>query len=106
MAEMSSTSTGGTGAVFSKDSSIIAVSEDGTILRLRKIPFHRRLLYRVEDFIDDVNWLHIAFKICAFSYLLLLSLIAWQVLPLPGHWSRGTEVETTKLRIPYQDFAT
>jgi hypothetical protein len=103
---MADTSSASSKNAVLKDSSIIAVSEDGIILRLRKIPFHRRLLYRVEDFIDDINWLHIGFKICAFSYLLFLSIIVWQVLPLPGHWSRGTEVETTKLRIPYQDFAT
>lgn len=74
------------------------------ILRFRKIPLRIRILHRIDDFIDDINWLHVAFKICAFSYIAFLSFIAWQVLPLPGHWTRPGQAD--KIPITYQDFST
>lgn len=71
-------------------------------LRQRKFPLRVRILHRVEDFIDDIPWLHVAFKICAFSYFFLLCFITWQVLPLPGHWTRGGQSD--KIPITYQSY--
>lgn len=81
---------------------IAGTREDGTVIRMRKLPLRIRLRHRVEDFFDDINWLHVFFKLCAFSYIAFLSVIAWQVLPLPGHWSRAGESD--KIPITYQDF--
>ena len=73
------------------------------VLLKRKIPLRYRFRYRIEDYIDEINWLHVAFKICAFSYFFFLSFLAWQVLPLPGHWSLTDQFD--KVPITYQNFA-
>jgi hypothetical protein len=80
----------------------VIVREDGTVMRLRKLPLRIRILHRIEDFIDETNWLHVAFKICAYTYFFFLAFLAWQVLPLPGHWTRPGDLD--KIPIVYQDF--
>lgn len=81
----------------------VIVREDGTIIHLRKLPLRVRLLHRVEDIIDDINWVHVAFKVCAFSYFAFFAFLAWQVLPLPGHWTRAGDAD--RVPIAYQNFA-
>lgn len=64
-------------------------------------PFYIVLAHKVEDLIDDINWLHVAFKICAFTYIGFIVWITWHVLPLPGHWDVGRQSD--KIPIQYQD---
>jgi hypothetical protein len=78
----------------------VIVREDGTIIRLRKLPLRIRILHRIEDYVDDINWLHVAFKICAYGYAAFLAFLTWQVLrQLP--WSGQSD----KVPLAYQDFA-
>jgi hypothetical protein len=68
-----------------------------------KPTFYIRLVYRVQDFIDDINWLHVAFKICAYTYIAFILWITWKVLPLHGHWTPSKQSD--KVPIVYQDFS-
>lgn len=71
------------------------------VLRRRKIPLRKRILYRIEDFVDDISWRHVLFKGFAYSYFLFLAVIAFQVMPFPGHWVRSTQPH--KFPIIYQN---
>jgi hypothetical protein len=81
----------------------LVVREDGTVLRLRKLPLRIRLLHRIEDYIDDIDWRHVAFKTLAYTYLAFILFIAWQILPIAGHWDRPGDAD--KVPINYQSFA-
>jgi len=63
--------------------------------------FSIRLLHEAEDVVDDINWLHVAFKTVAYSYIAFILWITWQVLPLPGHWSTSASSDT--MPMVYQD---
>ncbi|RMZ89548.1 hypothetical protein DV736_g3217, partial [Chaetothyriales sp. CBS 134916] len=61
----------------------------------------RRLSWKVFDAYDNTSWLHIAFKASAYTYVALNLWIAWQILPLPGHWD--PPVQSDKVPYVYQN---
>src|SRR5690348_6281274 len=50
-----------------------------------------QLAHRVEDVIDDINWLHVAFRLFAAIYIAFILWITFLILPFPGHWRRSTQ---------------
>jgi hypothetical protein len=67
----------------------------------RSPPLSRRIIWRILDAWDNINWLHIAFQICAYTYIAFILYITWKVLPVPGHWS--SDVQSNRIPIVYQD---
>ena len=63
-----------------------------------------RLAWRIEDAVTDINWKHVAYKTCAFSYLALMMWVSWWVLPIPGHWPSFERAQSDKVPIKFQDF--
>ena len=78
----------------------VIVREDGTVIRLRKLPLRVRILHRIEDYVDDINWLHVAFKICAYGYAAFLAFLLWQIFK-----QFVKSDETDKVPVTYQNFA-
>ena len=67
------------------------------------VPFHTRIRYKIEDFVDEINWLHVAFKTCAYVYIAVIAYITWMILPINGHWAPKTQSD--KLSVHYQDYS-
>ena len=65
------------------------------------VPFYTRLRYKIEDFVDEINWLHIAFKSCAYLYITVIAYITWMILPINGHWT--PKIQSDKVPVIYQD---
>ena len=63
-----------------------------------------RLAWATEDAVTDINWKHVAYKTCAFSYLALMMWVCWWVLPIPGHWPSFERAQPDKVPIKFQDF--
>lgn len=63
-----------------------------------------KLAWRVEDAITGINWKHVTYKTCAFSYLAFMMWMTWLVLPLRGHWPIIQIKQSDKVPIVYQDF--
>ncbi|RMZ79846.1 hypothetical protein DV737_g3257, partial [Chaetothyriales sp. CBS 132003] len=76
--------------------------QEGPRRMLHKRPSRlRRLSWKVVDAYDNTNWLHIAFKVFAYTYIALNLWVAWQILPLAGHWD--PPVQSDKVPFVYQD---
>jgi hypothetical protein len=72
------------------------------VLYKRKIPLRTRIVWQIEDFVDDIDWMHILCKTILFGYFFFVCYIAWQVLPVRGHWTRPGQFD--KIPIAYQTF--
>ena len=64
-----------------------------------------RIAWAIEDALTDINWLHVAYKICAFCYLAFMIWVCWWVLPIPGHWPSFDTVQSDQVPVVYQDFS-
>jgi hypothetical protein len=55
--------------------------------------FYARCFHKLEDIIDDINWIHVAFKVCAYLYISLVVYSAWMLWPAEGHWTTIHNIE-------------
>jgi len=68
---------------------------------MKRRPFLARLLDRLEDLIDELNWLHLAYKAVAYSYLAFILWLISFVLPFPSNWSKPQQSD--RLRTAHQE---
>lgn len=61
------------------------------------------LLPVLENFIVETNWKHVAFKLCAYSYLGLILWLTWHVCPFSKLWVVHRQAD--RVPIIRQDFA-
>ena len=66
-------------------------------------PIGRVLLRMLENFIVDTSWKHVAYKLCAYSYLTFILWITWHVSPFSNNWVIPRQ--TDGVPIVHQDFA-
>lgn len=64
-------------------------------------PYLTRVLDKLEDLVDELNWLHLAYKAVAYSYLAFVLWLISFILPFPSNWSRLQQSD--RVPIVYQD---
>lgn len=64
-------------------------------------PFLVRVLDRLEDLVDELNWLHLAYKLVAYSYLAFIFWLISFVLPFPSNWSK--QQQSDRVPIVHQE---
>lgn len=65
-------------------------------------PLITRIGWKLEDFLEEINWLHVAFKLCAYTYISLIAYLTWWILPINGHWNPSGQSD--RLSVTQTDF--
>jgi hypothetical protein len=84
------------------------VSRDGPVrdptrrpAGVNRRPYLARVTDKLEDLVDELNWLHLAYKAVAYSYLAFVLWLISFILPFPSNWSRPQQSD--RVPIVYQD---
>ena len=56
----------------------------------------------LENFLVETNWKHVAFKLCAYTYLAFILWITWHIAPFSKHWIISRQNDG--IPIVHQDF--
>lgn len=64
-------------------------------------PYLARVIDKVEDLVDELNWLHLAYKAVAYSYLAFVLWLISFILPFPSNWSRPQQSD--RIPVVHQD---
>lgn len=64
-------------------------------------PYMARLMDKVDELVDELNWLHLAYKAVAYTYLALILWLISFVLPTQSNWSKPQQSD--RVPIVHQD---
>lgn len=64
-------------------------------------PYLTRLMDKLDDLVDELNWLHLAYKAVAYTYLALILWLISFVLPTQSNWSKPQQSD--RVPIVHQD---